>query len=397
MEQVKIQNIKISKFKNLIDKEMEIDPNAKVVLFKGRNGIGKSNILNAIYWCLTGVDLNNSSDTESFIPKTLRNADGVVVDVEVTFNVFTLRRTITRTPKGNSESIYINNILLDSLKAGEIEIDGKLGLLPYTLSSFTNKDFSMRRFAMNPNYIYGLAPKTIRDVLVKKYNKQITDEFEKEIMEKPLIKDTLSKYAKITEIAETGINHCLYSKIQSVLGMCDAKLKASKTTVDQANTTLLVLRNLPKEPAQATFDAVENLKVSALQEFTSVESDKKILETAMLEFDRKFEELIKKEHPIISIEFLKTNSKGVTKPAIEISSNDILLNHRSTSESVFDALNLMFEYFKMVGYDVSLPIFIDRAESMTLSRLYYLCEGNNQVFATVVSEGYGDNIEMEVL
>lgn len=388
--EVKILKVKIGAFKNIINKEINIRENTQMVVIYGRNGLGKSNVLNAIYWCLTGVDLENSSDTDSFIPKTMRNNKGLVVGVEVSLNVGIIERTIERTPKGLTETIYINGVSAGTLKDGENEIDNLLGLLPFTLKRFSNKDFSVRRFALNPCYIYDLTPSVIRDVLTKKIIYTLNDKFDEKLLSYPLISDLIKKYSNnINDFYRNSV----YQQLQAILTYCSGKLKENKVNYTNCETTLDILGRISNIDKMSVIEDVKKLKETIGKRMMLIESDKKIIESALLEYDNHIEYLISKSQPLVAVKLLKENQKGVQKSTLELSSNEVLLKHRSTSEGVVDAINLMSEYFNDIGYNNLLPIIIDKAESINNSKLKLLTQNHHQLLITRVSESEKMEIE----
>ncbi len=390
MKEIKILKVNVGAFKNLINKQFTFDKNTQMVVISGRNGLGKSNVLNAIYWCLTGVDLDNSSDTESFIPKTMRSNKGLVVGVEITTNIGIFERTIERTPKGLVESIYIDGVQTETLKQGEIEIDNKLGLLPFTLKNYSNKDFSMRRFALNPYYIYDLAPSTLRDVVVKMLIATKNDKFDDKILSYPLISDLVKKYSSsIGDLYKLS----LYQQLQAMLTSCSSELKGLKSSFDHCEITLGVLAKVRNVDKMSIIKDVKALQEGISKRMMLVESDKKIIESALLEYDSHLEYLMSKSLPLLTIKLLKENQRGVQRSALEVSSNDIALKHRSTSEGIIDAINLMSEYFDSVGYKFTLPIVIDKAESVNDSKLKLLSQNHHQLLLTKVSESEEMEIE----
>ena len=390
MKEVKILKVNIGAFKNLICKEFTFDNDTQMVVISGRNGLGKSNVLNAIYWCLTGVDLDNSSDTESFIPKAMRTNKGLVVGVKITTNVGIFERIIERTPKGLTETLFIDGIQSETLKQGEIEIDNKLGLLPFTLKNYSNKDFSMRRFALNPYYIYDLAPSTLRDIIVKMLIATNNDKFDDKILSYPLISDLIKKYSSnIGDLYKLS----LYQQLQAMHTSCSSELKGLKSSYDHCEITLGILGKVRNVDKMSVIKDVKVIQEGVSKRMMLVESDKKIIESALLEYDNHLEYLMSKSLPLLTIKLLKENQRGVQRSALEVSSNDIALRHRSTSEGIIDAINLMSEYFTSVGYQITLPILIDKAESVNESKIKLLSLNHHQLLLTKVSESEKMEIE----
>lgn len=96
--------------------EHEIDfapPSGKpVTIIHGENGAGKTNLLNAVYWCLTGLFTPRLSNPEMLINKAARDEDKETeCFVELTFThedrKYRLRRTVLRRDESNLELFLI--------------------------------------------------------------------------------------------------------------------------------------------------------------------------------------------------------------------------------------------------------------------------------------------------
>ena len=385
IKRINIEKVKIGSFKNIKNTEFDVSPLG--VIFKGKNGIGKSNTLNAIYWCLTGVDLANNSDNSSFVPKSLRNSDGLVVDVEVKLNVGKIRRTLTYTKRTLSEDIYINDLKTESSKVGEAEIDKMLGLLEYTFLEYTNKDFVMRRFALNPQYIFTLTPKAIRDVVIKRYSKCKPTKAIRDVLDNPFLLES------VKGLSEKELS---YLELVAIDNRLSSKIKNNKSQIDKLTTCDSVLKTLK----QGTYEKALQQTNAALTVFQkeNIEYDAKerIVAASILELEKIYAERAKKDHSIVNIDIFSTNSSGVSKSCLEINRNEIDIEQRSTSESIFDSMDLILEYFDAVGAEVILPMFIDKAESINYDYLHGICH-TTQLLATEVIEQVIPQIEREDL
>ena len=65
--QIRIVSVEINNFRNLSN--VKFDMTQKNTSFVGNNRLGKTNILNAILWCLTGYDVVGNSKDLLNVPK----------------------------------------------------------------------------------------------------------------------------------------------------------------------------------------------------------------------------------------------------------------------------------------------------------------------------------------
>lgn len=80
---LKISRFKIKNFRQFRDVEVEFDEDKGIFLFIGKNGIGKSNFLNAVCWCLYGKQPFKALDTE----KSLLNEETAEEDPNARISV----------------------------------------------------------------------------------------------------------------------------------------------------------------------------------------------------------------------------------------------------------------------------------------------------------------------
>ena len=369
-----IKRVTISSFKNIKNLTFDLVDGENLVI-EGRNGLGKSNILNAIYWCLTGYDLNGCPDNELFVPYYDRESK---VDVEVTTNVGKIQRTAAREKGTLSTLLFIDNVPF-ALKDGEIEIDKRLGILPFTFSNTINKDFNLRRFLMNPTYHFGLVPKTIRDIFAKQISKELIKKDVKIDFNPLFLKLIVEENdpAFDTEVPN------YYEIIERLTSKFDADTKLLKTQIEKWNVVLTYLKTIQDQLTPETIDHLEYRIKEAQLTLNMIEEKLMVLDSGRQSLNEAMEKVQK---GLIRIEFQTTTSKGTKKNAYKVKSTGIELEQCSTSESIEDSFRLIDLWSTSVGCHVSLPIFIDRAESMNSEKIRNL-EFGHQVLLTKVTTG----------
>lgn len=156
---MKIKKIEIENFRNIDNFEYEISqPTTKTIIFSGLNHIGKTNTLDAIYWCLTDSLLEEGSNIASIKP--LNNSKAVVRVKLTLWDGQTIEKTYrekwTKTRgsdvellTGHEETIVINGIKQKTLSVGLEQIKkmffGKLPDFPKAIDPF--------RALTNPTYL----------------------------------------------------------------------------------------------------------------------------------------------------------------------------------------------------------------------------------------------------
>lgn len=157
---MKITKVEIKNFRNL--KEFNADFADGVNSIKGANHIGKTNVLQAIYWVLADALIDNSAEFDSITPTTDRRA---VTSVKLTFdNGHTFEKTYeekwTRTRGTDTEKLtghvtkYLQNAVAiptreEARKAIRIEI---LGSKMYEAEGYP---VDLVKVLTNPLYLFG--------------------------------------------------------------------------------------------------------------------------------------------------------------------------------------------------------------------------------------------------
>ncbi|MFA5433602.1 MAG: AAA family ATPase [Candidatus Paceibacterota bacterium] len=141
-----INKVVIQNYRNIDYKEYVL--NGANLLLEGKNGIGKTNVLEAIFWALSGVLFNGVSLSDKQELKPYESANDIVTSVKLEFayNSFTFERKLEEkwskdgeTKKGTETTLLVNgaaskdqdsaiNLLYDYLGLGEMK--SKLNKIP---------------------------------------------------------------------------------------------------------------------------------------------------------------------------------------------------------------------------------------------------------------------------
>ena len=370
---IRINRVTIHSFKNIRGLSFALFGGENLVV-EGKNGLGKSNILNAIYWCINGKDLNGCSDNSNFIP--FKNKE-LKVDVEVYTSVGKIERTVEVDDKGSlSQTVKLDDRVY-TLIDFDIELDRRMGLLPFTLNSFGNKDFRLREFLMNPTYHLRLTPKAIRDVLAKRYSHEMVYREGFEIPSfNPLFIDMLKRHGVMVDLIRD-----FYPTIERVSTDLENKRKELRKAVDEeliVKRWLIQIDNVNSKLMDEV-DYILNESKAALEQ---VEQDMMILDNGRQTWNECLEKF---QNGSLKVKFQETTAKGTKKNTFAIEEDGFNLNHVSTSENTMDSLELADIYLKGIGCDSDLPIFIDRAESINTEKLTAL--RGRQLLMTKVTSG----------
>lgn len=140
MKQIELTSIKIEDFRGTKSLELQLD--GKDTIVRGANGTGKTTILDAYLWCLTGKDSQGRTDCEikrREDGETLPKVDAsVTVVLRVDGEPWTLRRTLHekwQKPRGTTEEQFKGNETLaevNGVPMSVTEYSQQVGaLIPY--------------------------------------------------------------------------------------------------------------------------------------------------------------------------------------------------------------------------------------------------------------------------
>lgn len=349
---MKIERIIVRAFRNISN--CSYDPQGKSFAVMGNNKIGKTNLLNAAYWCLTGADIENNTDDSLNVPsgKTFED-ESVVCDVIVDTDKGTVQRKLTLSKGALRQSLIINNVPFKTLKAAEAELDKMLGILQLTINSV--KDFHIRRFLLNPMYVNYCKESALREFIVKQLDLQKT------------IEETFHKLPESIRyvIADYVVKH------NGDISKITAEIKKLKDENDKKTTFWSNVKEYLKmyhpeheeELKNATTVLDDLLKING-QYMTALTCTNIYGQFLQVEFEK----VAKSWFKSIDICFLEKGKdegtfKNVCYPYIP--NTDLALSQGSTSERIVLGCQFIEDFIKSSDLGLeNLPLFIDEFETI---------------------------------
>lgn len=286
---LKIKSIHIENFKGI--ENLDVEFNAIVTTFKGRNGLGKSTIADAISWCLFG---KNARGETTFGLKT-RDKDGNEIphldhSVSMTIVVDEVQHTLSRTlkekwskPRGSEEELLAGNVLkysIDSEECTKADFDkyvfslAGVELFPLlsTPTAFPALHWQDQRRILgemagkvNPEDVANGDPrfeallKELQDKSLEAYRKHLSyqiKELKKSIDVMPTKIQTLKQTLPDVTADESTINECLASSEEKLKDLNSQILSAKTGSVD-----LIATKNI-KDKIQFAETRLTNIEIS---------------------------------------------------------------------------------------------------------------------------------------
>ena len=202
---MKIKSLTLSNFRNISSGVYSLFDRSAL---EGRNHIGKTNVIEAIYWLLTGTLINGSSDVASIKPNNDKKA---TVSAEIVFeNGWKFRKDYyenwvkTRgndevSLKGHSTDFYINGIKMASEREATKQLYDELGLGDVNLK--TSK-VDLIKLLINPLYApEQLEWKTLRSLIIELVGDISDEDVIKSDPRFERLRDTLNSFNCNTDLA----------------------------------------------------------------------------------------------------------------------------------------------------------------------------------------------------
>lgn len=347
-----IKRIEIGKFRNL--QNVSFDLNGSYA-FCGNNRIGKTNTLNAIMWCLTGYDLTNSAELNSFIPFDERENSlegNTLIDVKVVFDSFDVRKQVIKGTKAPETKIYIDGVICETIKSADIRVDTLLGILPLTI--YAPKGFNVRRFVFDPLYINYVAPKSIREFVLS------------------FLKDKVDIAELLSTQPDMVVSKIRDSLLSHKYSISDTSTEISKAVKDSKDSKALT-DSVIKVVKTCSCDTTEVIKELQEKLKTQIDTYNSNVEKSVA-LDS-FVEIVNKEYDKVSSSLfkgitIKLLEKGVGEDVWKdvcyplIKQNGFSIFQGSTSEKIIAGCNFVDSFLKGIGADIVLPFIFDEAETL---------------------------------
>ena len=203
-----LKKVTIQNYRNIEYKEFAL--NGKSLLLKGKNGLGKTNVLEAIFWALSGVLFNGVSLTDKQEIKPINSENDAITSVklEYQYNSFTFERRVEQkwskdglTYKGTETTLLVNG-------AASKDQDSAIN----TLLNFLGMETIQNRFSKTPvlsktsifELIYNAS--SLRTLDYKEIRAMITD-MVGEVDFKEIINSNAEKYTPLVKpLKEHGMD-----------------------------------------------------------------------------------------------------------------------------------------------------------------------------------------------
>lgn len=364
-----INKITLHNFGIFEDYNTKIKPQLNI--FAGKNAIGKTTLLNAISWCLTGCSVDNQTITyDNFINKNHIN-DDMFVEIEFN-NKSKIKRKID---KFHKQSLFVNGEE-NAIKVGEIKIENEMNLL-----KDLNVSKDMKKILLNPLYI--------GELKTTEFTQLITSLL-------PTIKCKKSDDPRVNALLETN-NY----NIEAVDKHLKKESKLAKDKITQLKYILNYLQhnfksNLPQKDYESTLklniEYIESELANATKDLISVELSIDNFDKYITNKNIEYQMLTKKE---LGVEFVlaeKTQEDAWKNVCIPLTENGIPYKMASTSEKIIVGYKIIEAIKRIKGYG-ELPILIDKAESIDKYKLNSL-NFKSQLIITQVNSAY-ENLKVK--
>lgn len=247
-----LKTVTIQNFKSLVNKTLVCDKNKTII--EGANMTGKTTVLDAIYWAVTGHTLDESANNNALIPLGSKE---ITTRVSLEFDNFTLVRGLYRDKASISTFVEIDGEIIPTLKKADAIINAKLGLTDASIIS--PKGFDIKAFLMNPLYFESVAPGTMRKFYYKMANIDLIEIYEKQ---KDPVKDAMARVK--------GVELDPYILLDTIA----SEQKENKKKIDALNIVMSLIPPTKK---------MESLVKSLLKKNTLLEADAALIKNYALD------------------------------------------------------------------------------------------------------------------
>lgn len=325
--------------------------------FRGFNGVGKTTVLNAIVWCLTGEDylgskkptvspiVNGEIAKEKTIVTTTLVSETEDTEIEAEFE-------IKRAFSGSASTIYVNGI--KHKKTEYISyMEEKLGI-------------KMEEFGLltNPNYISSMAWKDARNLimgLVQSIDDKNVFETTKEF---DPIKEKVLEYG--AEKFRKSIHEQNAENKNNTIPNLNGRIESYLQNIDEVKNTMESLRELQTEKADIivrlnTYDERMEREIEKSNASAKVKTEIGDLSDNLREIENKISDILIEGKEIASEIKLKSNTEHIKKAKINEIEDKIrrkeydLENYSKNLDSLKEKIQKMREHYDDVkNEDISI-------------------------------------------
>ena len=374
---IKLQALEISNFRNIEHLKISFESGRSAIY--GKNAIGKTNVLEAISWLLTGKSLSGSSDEQANKPHNKPNAcvsvkayftradrDGLIYEKQYSEIWEVARGNVEAlTLKGHTTKYFINDVEIPLKKDADILLNEYFAF---------NGDYAM---LINPLWVEISDYKVLREIVIKLAG---------DIDNKALLESNPTLQSHIQrELEEVGNNIPLLVKNLST------RLKTAKNEI---SNTKLIMNYITS--AQIIAPEIKERLVSELVNqqdiFIKTVNELEVKQIALEQFIalkyQKLNENIAQTFGEVKFNLIESNIKeGSFKEVCYpyIIGKQTKFEKGSTSEKVITGIAVI-EALKRKGNLPDLPIIFDEGEALDSESIATKIKTNAQVITAKVSD-----------
>jgi chromosome segregation ATPase len=172
---LKLRKITIQNYRNIAYKEIEVGENG--IVLSGENGIGKTNVIEAVYWLLSGKLFNgvSKSYSQGITPVDAEKGVKTSVKVEFDYQNYTFEKITYENwgkngdnYQGTETAYYVNGALVKKNKQAVELLEEYLGVstLREKMKATKLRDLDMFALIFNINYIEQIDYQSLRELIV---------------------------------------------------------------------------------------------------------------------------------------------------------------------------------------------------------------------------------------
>lgn len=384
---IKLQTLEISNFRNIEHLKISFESGRSAIY--GKNAIGKTNVLEAISWLMTGKSLSGSSDEQANKPHNQPNScvsvkayfirnnrDGLIYEKQYSELWEISRGNVEAlTLKGHTTKYFINGVEIPLKKDAEILLNEYFAF---------NGDYAM---LINPLWVEISDYKVLREIVIKLAG---------DIDNKALLESSPTLQSHIQrELEEVGNNIPLLVKNLAT------RLKTAKNEI---SNTKLIMNYITS--AQIIAPEIKERLVSELVDqqdiFIKTVNELEVKQIALEQFIalkyQKLNDNIAQTFGEVKFNLIESNIKeGSFKEVCYpyIIGKQTKFEKGSTSEKVITGIAVI-EALKRKGNLPDLPIIFDEGEALDSESVATKIKTNAQVITAKVSDSF-NKIEVGTL